>query len=62
MILLSQHDDPLTAAEMAIHDIETATERLRQSPPEIQGQFRDVFADLADDINHIAKESPRAPL
>lgn len=58
-VLLSAYDDPMTVAEMALHDIECAAERLRQSPPEIRRQFRDAYADLADEISDIAKEAPR---
>jgi hypothetical protein len=56
-MLLSPYDDPESALEMALHDVAVATERMRQAPPEIRSHYSDVVADLAADLNDIAKES-----
>jgi hypothetical protein len=59
MLLLSAFDDPETAAELALHDIEVAADRLRSMPPEVLNHYRDVCADLGAELNDIA--APRRP-
>jgi hypothetical protein len=56
-MILSPYDDPQTAAEIALHDIQTATDRFAELAgeyPAIAGRFCEDLAEMACDLSKLA--------
>lgn len=58
-MLLSVHDDPNTAADYLLDDIEQDLEAMGLLPPEALSHFRDRAADVAAKLRQFADEAPR---
>ena len=59
--LLSSHDDPRTAADYLLGDIERDLAAVGLLPSEALGHFRDRMADIADTLKSHAINAPRRP-
>lgn len=58
-MLLASHDDPHSAADYLLSDIEQDLETMGLPPPEALSHFRDRAADVAAKLHEMAAKSPR---
>lgn len=58
-MLMSIYEDPDTAADFALCDLEDQVRALDAIPAEVLAHYRDRFEDVADQLHQLAVKAPR---